>query len=127
MDPYFGNDQLVVGNGAGLPFHHFDQGILPKSSFNFSLNHVLHVPSIAFNLLSIHQLANDNNCRLLFDKTSFMVHDIFVSKIVLKRPSKWTLLYSTSITVHVAFTATHKPLYHIFGHPSSQVQQHFKA
>lgn len=74
-EPYQGSEQVTVGNGTTLPIHNTGNGILPTPTHSFSLNNVLHVPGIASNLVSVHQLAKDNDCTVTFDENSFVVQD----------------------------------------------------
>lgn len=74
-EPYQRGEQVTVGNGTTLPIHNTGNGILPTPSHSFRLHNVLHVPGIASNLVSVHQLAKDNDCTVTFDDHSFVVQD----------------------------------------------------
>lgn len=57
-----GNDQVRMGDGSGLDIHHIGSSFF-QSPFNtkvLNLKHLLHVPSITKNLLSVSQFAKDN-------------------------------------------------------------------
>lgn len=65
--PYHGNEQVMVGNGAALPIQHSGKGILPTPSHSFCLNQFLHVPSLTNNLVSVQKLTKDNTIKDLIE------------------------------------------------------------
>lgn len=65
--PYHGPDQVTVGDGSTLPIQHTSNGILSTPTMPFTLNKLLHVPSIASNLLYVHQFIAENKCTITFD------------------------------------------------------------
>ena len=109
----------MVGNGDSLPFQHSGAGSLPNPTFHFQLKILLHVPQISSNLISVHQLTQDNNCTITFDKNSFVVQDK-TSKAVLSRGFHSNGLYQFStppkayVSQTISSTLWHKRL----GHPS---------
>lgn len=60
-DPYNGPDQMHVGDGSGLNIDHIGSSLLCTSAHSFVLKHLLHVPHITKNLLSVSQFALDNS------------------------------------------------------------------
>jgi len=52
-EPYFGNDNLHVGDGKGLPISHLDHTKIYTPHRSFTLSNVLHVPAITKPLLSV--------------------------------------------------------------------------
>jgi len=58
--PYHGKDELLVGDGTGLPITHTGKTSINTSSHSLQLPHVLHVPKISKNLLSISSLCQTN-------------------------------------------------------------------
>ena len=62
VQPYMGSDQVAIGDGNSLPIlrtsnnKHF-----PTSSQQFSLRHVLHVPQLSTDLISVSRFCTDNN------------------------------------------------------------------
>jgi len=64
--PYNGSAFVIVGNGTRLPICHFGQVHLPTSTLPLTLENVLYVPQLKYNLLSV-QLRTDNNCEVSFD------------------------------------------------------------
>lgn len=73
--PYTGCDQVTEGNGASLPIRHIGKGLLPIPHHSFQLKNVLHIPSMATNLLAVNQLTKDNKCTVTFDVVSFVIQD----------------------------------------------------
>ena len=61
---YQGGDRLAIGNGQQLQISHIGKTFLPshnRSSKQLLIDHILCVPSIAKNLLSISKFTQDNN------------------------------------------------------------------
>jgi hypothetical protein len=59
-DAYHGPDQIRVVNGQGLEICHTGLASLSTPTRVFKLPHLLHVPCIQKNLISVHQFTNDN-------------------------------------------------------------------
>ena len=71
---YVGNEQLYIGDGTALLINHVGSVKLTTNTFEpLSLNHVLHVPKITKNLLSVSKLLADNNVTLEFVGTCCFV------------------------------------------------------
>lgn len=58
--PYNGGDDVVIADGSSLSITHTGSLSLPSSSRPLNLNHVLCVPSIHRNLISVYHLCNTN-------------------------------------------------------------------
>lgn len=86
--PYQGTDQVCIGDGSSLPIQHSCNGILPTPHGNFLLRHLLHVPSISHNLLSVHQFCLDNNVFFEFNSSDFFVKDLRTQAVLLYGPVK---------------------------------------
>ena len=84
QQPYKGNNHVTVGNGQALPINNIGNGILKTPLFNFNLRNIRHVPRIASNLLSIHKLAKDNNCRCRFDADYFCIQYLHLGRVLNK-------------------------------------------
>jgi hypothetical protein len=60
QEPFKGDDEVDVGNGTGLSISNIGSFVIynSKSPFQqpFKLNHILHYPTAAANLLSVHKL-----------------------------------------------------------------------
>jgi histone deacetylase 1/2 len=70
-DTYLGNDQIHVGDGAGLPIKHIGSTTLSTPINSFILNKLLHVPQIQKNLTSVSQFTRDNNIYIEFHSFFF--------------------------------------------------------
>lgn len=137
--PYSGPDQVTIGNGESLPIHHTGKGILPTPRHSFKLNKVLHVPTISSNLLSVQQLAKDNNCSIIFYHSSFASQDKACKAILHKGYHANGLYYFTSSphalpltpSTTAAFSTGSSPsaeLWHKrLGHPSFSKLQTLKS
>ncbi|PON37927.1 hypothetical protein PanWU01x14_316440, partial [Parasponia andersonii] len=67
-----GHDRVFVGNRIGLNIKHIGYSSFPSkfSSKLLSLNHLLHVPDITKNLLSVSKFARDSAVYFEFHPTS---------------------------------------------------------
>ncbi|KAF5469302.1 hypothetical protein F2P56_013386, partial [Juglans regia] len=72
---YQGPDQVSIGDGSTLPIHNIGSSHMTTPTGNFSLNSILHVPSISRNLLSVRQFCHDNNVFFEFHSNFFLVKD----------------------------------------------------
>ena len=92
---YSGTDQVHVGNGMGLNIKHIGQTefITPYSSKRLKLSHLLHVPEITKNLLSVSKFCLDNGVLFEFHADSCFVKDK-ASKTVLLEGKLANGLYS---------------------------------
>ena len=75
---YQGANQLVIGNGAGLPISHIGSSFLTAQnhpSRKLLLKHLFHVPNITKNLLSVSQFARDNHVFFKFHPLTCFVKD----------------------------------------------------
>lgn len=81
---YLANDTVQTANGEGLLVSHIGNFIIPTYTAPIQLNSVLHVPKLTENLVSVHRLCLDNNCRLIFDAFNFWIHDKFTGRIIYK-------------------------------------------
>jgi transposase InsO family protein len=79
---YRGNEQVTVGNGQSLPINHTGNSQLYASSHLFKLRHVLHVPSMSSNLLSVHKFCKDNNASFHFDASKFRIKDLSSGRLL---------------------------------------------
>jgi len=87
-DDYNGTDQLHVGNGQGLPIRHTGTSQLSFLHATFLLKHLLHVPSIRKNLLSVSQFTRDNNVYFEFHSYFFCIKDHLTGTTLLRGQSK---------------------------------------
>ncbi|KAJ1701542.1 hypothetical protein LUZ63_001321 [Rhynchospora breviuscula] len=80
---YTGPDAVHIGNGMGLPISHIGTAHLHTSGKTLRLTNVLHVPSITKNLLSVSQLAHDNEVIIEFSSQNCVVKEQGTHKILL--------------------------------------------
>jgi len=92
QQPFQGSESVAVGNGAGLTIEHTGSATLlstsPSSNSPFHLRHVLHCPSAATNLLSIHKLCKDNHCYFILTANRFFVKDLETHALLLEGKSE---------------------------------------
>uniref|UniRef100_A0A2N9EGE1 Integrase catalytic domain-containing protein n=1 Tax=Fagus sylvatica TaxID=28930 RepID=A0A2N9EGE1_FAGSY len=73
---------VTVGNGQSLPIKHSGNSQLYASSHLFKLRHILHVPSMSSNLLSVYRFCKDNNASFSFDAHNFQIKDLNSGKLL---------------------------------------------
>ena len=86
--PYQGSDNIMIGDGTGLPITHTGSTSLPTSNTHFSLTNVLCVPSIIKNLISISKFCISNNASIEFLPYTFLVKDLYTGAILLTGKAK---------------------------------------
>ncbi|CAL9025198.1 unnamed protein product [Prunus brigantina] len=84
VKPCTSAENVVVGNGEGLHIAHIGKSHIPTASSILTLSKVLHVPQLTANLLSVYQLCHDNNCRMIFDTSGFLIQDKVTNKKLLQ-------------------------------------------
>jgi hypothetical protein len=129
-DAYHGPDQIRVGNGQGLEIRHTGLASLSTPTRFFKLPHLLHVPHIQKNLISVHQFTNDNHVFIEFHPSVFYVKDLRTGTLLLKGPSRGGLYpwptSSLSGRPQVAFVGERVSFdqwHHRLGHPASPLVQ----
>ena len=80
--PYLSTETIHTANGEGLTVSHIGHSTLHSSISPIKLHFVLCVPQITQNLLSVHRLCLDNNCRLIFDALCFWIQDKAIGRIL---------------------------------------------
>lgn len=83
---YTGNAQVHIGDGTSLPIRSIGFSSFP-SAFNskiFSLKHLLYVPSIKKNLLSVSKFASDNKVFFEFFPSTCFVRDQVTHKVLMQ-------------------------------------------
>jgi histone deacetylase 1/2 len=130
-DTYLGNDQIHVGDGAGLPIKHIGSTTLSTPTTSFTLNKLLHVPQIQKNLISVSQFTRDNNVYIEFHSSSFLVKDEATGRVLLRgKPKDGLYIFPTSMTSinrPQAYLSQRVPLdvwHYRMGHPSYQTVRH---
>ena len=142
----YNDPQLVsVGNGQQLPISHIGNAQLYTSSYLFKLKNILHVPSMASNLLSVNKFCRDNHCAFYFDSDCFHIHDRLTGKPFYKGLNRDGLypLHGLSLPLRshsppssstqavclhsTKATASASNLWHArFGHPQDRVLRHVR-
>ncbi|KAD7117858.1 hypothetical protein E3N88_05126 [Mikania micrantha] len=126
------SQNIVVGNGLKAPIHGMGQCILKPPFPPLQLNHILHVPSLIKNLLSVRQLTVDNNISIEFDPFGFDVKDFQTRTPILRCNSTGdlyplTIKADSSFTNPYAFASLTQDLWHFrLGHPGSSILQSLK-
>ncbi|KAL6315549.1 hypothetical protein AAG906_000852 [Vitis piasezkii] len=64
--PFDGTDEIMIGDGSGLPISHTGSTSLTTPSHSFTLSNVLCVPTMKRNLISISQFCKSNNTSIEF-------------------------------------------------------------
>jgi len=96
---YLGNDQIHVGDGAGLPIKHIGSTTLSTPTTSFVLNKLLHMPQIQKNLIFVSQFTRDNNVYIEFHSSSFLVKDEATGRVFLRcKPKDGIYIFPTSMT-----------------------------
>lgn len=121
--PYGGSDELIIGDGSGLPINNTGSFYFSLNSTTLNFHNVLHVPSASRKIISLSQLCRDNHLSILFLLDLFYVKDTRTGTIIFQGQSKfgvyeWNLQSKSSApTVHAALLS---PLdwHHRLGHPS---------
>ncbi|CAL2279421.1 unnamed protein product [Prunus armeniaca] len=127
VQPYTGNDSIIVGNGNQLPISHIGKTTLSCSHGSLVLHDVLYVPAITKNLLSIRRFSRDNNCYFEMDYNGFRVKDNKTGKILLIGSSHGDLYYiraDPQVRSKLVFYGerTTQDVWHTrLGHPSSDI------
>ncbi|XP_011016404.1 PREDICTED: uncharacterized protein LOC105119910 [Populus euphratica] len=81
---YDGIDEVVIGDGSGLPVSHTGSLSLKSSNHVFHLRDTLYVPTIHKNLIFVHHFTKHNNVYIEFHPTYFLVKDRITGAILLK-------------------------------------------
>ncbi|KAF5462750.1 hypothetical protein F2P56_018733 [Juglans regia] len=81
---YDGTDEVVIGDGSGLPISHVGSLSFISSNRVFHLRDTLCVPTIQKNLVSVHNFTKHNNVYLEFHPLYFLVKDRITGATLLK-------------------------------------------
>jgi len=73
QEPFKGEEKVVVCNGSGLPISHPGSSLLYNSKLSFKLNHILHYPTTAANLLFLQKFYVDNKCWFILTDSHFFL------------------------------------------------------
>ncbi|RVW60364.1 Retrovirus-related Pol polyprotein from transposon RE1 [Vitis vinifera] len=86
--PFDGTDEIMIGDGSGLPISHTGSTSLTTPSHSFTLSNVLCVPTMKRNLISISQFCKSNNTSIEFLPSYFHVKDLQTGAILLQGRTK---------------------------------------
>ena len=129
-NPYDGTDEIMIGDGSGLPISHTGSTSLTTSSHSFTLSNVLCVPTMKRNLISISQFCKSNNTSIEFLPSAFHVKDLRTGAILLQGQTKngvyeWPTTNSSSPLLAFSSVKTTLPAWHHrLGHPSLSTFKH---
>ncbi|KAL6350142.1 hypothetical protein AAG906_004080 [Vitis piasezkii] len=119
---YDGTDEVIIGDGSGLPITHSGSLTLSFPNRKFQVEDTLCVPTINKNLISVHHFTKQNNVILEFHPTYFLVNDR-EREILLQGPCEngvYPLPSSLLLQLLLSMNA-HRAGWHRLGHPSSKV------
>ncbi|RVW13786.1 Retrovirus-related Pol polyprotein from transposon RE1 [Vitis vinifera] len=123
-----GIDEIMIGDGSGLPISHTGSTSLTTPSHSFTLSNVLCVPTMKRNLISISQFCKSNNTSIEFLPFSFHVKDLHTGAILLQGRTKdgvyeWPLSTTQShpLIVFSSVKTTLSEWHHRLGHPSLSI------
>jgi hypothetical protein len=128
-DRYNGGEQIHTANGSGMDIKHIGRVICHTPEHKLFLNNVLHVPSTAKNLVSVHKLALDNLAYFEFHPNRFFIKDQTTKRTLLEGTCRGGLypLPAAALKNKQALSASggaHPSLerwHHRLGHPSFNI------
>ncbi|KAJ0572915.1 putative RNA-directed DNA polymerase [Helianthus annuus] len=114
--PYTGSEKVVVGDGKTLSVSHIGSSLLHLSDHTLLLRHVLVVPGLAKNLLSITQLVIEHPIVVMFSHLGLHIQTL-TGQLFHHTRGSLHQLYSLA-----AFTSASRETWHSrLGHPSDDV------
>ncbi|KAG9443027.1 hypothetical protein H6P81_018881 [Aristolochia fimbriata] len=120
---YTGPDQVMLGNGSGLPISAIGTCHLTQS---LPLRGVLCVPSSLKHLLSVSKLTYDNNCVVTFDSHGFRVQEATSGKLLLKGRNKdglYVVDHNASPSCLLSSVSDFSFWHRRLGHPGASVMR----
>jgi len=129
---YDGTDEVVMGDGSGLPVFHIGSLSLKSSNHVFHLCNTLCVPTIHKNHISVHHFIKHNNVYIEFHPTYFLVKNRITGAILLKGECEDGVYpfpehlpsTKTNIIAYVHKRTTPDGWHRRLGHPSSKLVHH---
>jgi hypothetical protein len=124
---YTGDEQVQVGNGAGLQIMYNGHSSVNTAAHPLVLRDILHVPQIAKHLLFVHKFSHDNDVFFEYHPWHFSIKDRRSRKSMLDRRCESSLYPLAPSDVEVLKHALisnglSRDQWHAWlGHPSSQV------
>lgn len=88
--PYNGSQQVVIGNGVGIPIKNIGHAtfLSPFVSQPLHLKSILHTPHITKNLMSVRRFAQDNDAYFEFHANKCLVKSQGTHKVLLQGTTK---------------------------------------
>jgi transposase InsO family protein len=127
---YDGTDEVVIGDGSGLPVSHIGSLSIASPNRVFQLRNTLCVPTIQKNLISVHHFTKHNNVYIEFHPTYFLVKDRITGATLLKGDCEDGVypfpedLPPRNIVAYVHERTTTNGWHKRLGHPSSKLVHH---
>ncbi|KAJ9538837.1 hypothetical protein OSB04_031570 [Centaurea solstitialis] len=119
--PYDGTEEVVIGDGTGLPITHTGSTLITTLLRSLRLSNVLCVPNMQRNIISIYKLCLDNNISIEFSSDYFFFKDCLTGEILLTgAPKNGVYEWSSSTESIVAFSNKTSAIdwHHRLGHPA---------
>ena len=129
---YDGTDEVVIGDGSGLPVSHIGSLSLASSNRVFHLRDTLCVPTIQKNLIFVHHFTKHNHVYLEFHPTYFLVKD-WITRATLLKDECEDGVYpfpehlppnSKHVVAYIHERTTTDGWHKRLGHPSSKLVHH---
>ena len=127
-NPYGGDEDIIIGDGKGLPITHTGFTTLNSDSNTFTLDDVLCAPHIKRNLISVSQFCKHNNTSIEFFPDSFLVKDLSTGASLVQGQSKDNVYEWPSLpqikqpTAYSSVAASIDVWHRRLGHPSLPIQ-----
>ena len=129
--PHDGLNNIMIDVGTGLSITHTGSKTLSSPSNSFKLNHVLCVPSMQKNFISVSKFCHQNNASIEFSHSSFFVKDLITGTTLLKGQAKdgvykWSV-FPSQLSPIITFSSTKSsPIvwHHRLGHQSLSIYKH---
>lgn len=123
---YDGTDEVIIGDGSGLPITHSGSLTLSFPIRNFQVHNTLCVPDINKNLIYVHHFTKQNNVLLEFHPNFFLVKDRRTGEIILQGLCEHGIYPLPSSSAATPVALIHERTSAIgwhqrLGHPSSKV------
>ncbi|OMO82489.1 Reverse transcriptase, RNA-dependent DNA polymerase [Corchorus capsularis] len=129
VSDYEGNDEVIVGNGSGLPITHSGIVNLHCHDKSYKLRDVLCVPTMKQDLIFVSKFCKTNNVFVEFHDDFFLIKDVQTKQALTRGlliDDVYQLPTSTLLKSPFAFSSVHVSLvdwHNRLGHPSHSILQ----
>ncbi|KAL4586285.1 hypothetical protein LXL04_010921 [Taraxacum kok-saghyz] len=124
VSEYGGPDEVVLGDGSGLPISNIGTTYINTPHKQLLLSNVLHVPRLRRNLVSVGHLCDTNRVSVEFFSSHLFVKDLCTGARLM-RGERTEGVYHTRpsprLQINTTFKHTPLSLHHKLGHPSTTV------